>query len=101
LAHQNGSFVKILSRVFPDVNFDSTKFAVLSSKFFFFWHEVKNRRKFFDSFAREQGFDPLIAENWYSADTAAIRRLKVIFVLILLVKLLINIIEGAINSQLL
>eukprot|EP00026_Physarum_polycephalum_P006810 Phypoly_transcript_06862.p1 GENE.Phypoly_transcript_06862~~Phypoly_transcript_06862.p1 ORF type:complete len:562 (+),score=109.53 Phypoly_transcript_06862:93-1688(+) len=26
---------------------------------------MENQRKFFDDFAKEQGFDPLIAKNWY------------------------------------
>ena len=28
------------------------------------WHEEKFRRKFFENYAKENGFDPLIAENW-------------------------------------
>jgi hypothetical protein len=29
------------------------------------WVEEKIRRKFFLSFAKEKGFDPLIPDNWY------------------------------------
>lgn len=30
-----------------------------------FWASKENRREFLDRFAREQRFDPLIADNWY------------------------------------
>lgn len=43
-----------------------------------YWN-VKTRRKFFDEFAREQGFDPLHPENWYQFTTADILKKKVHF----------------------
>eukprot|EP00026_Physarum_polycephalum_P003969 Phypoly_transcript_03986.p1 GENE.Phypoly_transcript_03986~~Phypoly_transcript_03986.p1 ORF type:complete len:741 (+),score=114.71 Phypoly_transcript_03986:43-2265(+) len=73
LAHQNGSFVKTLANIFPEINFDFSKFSVLKNKF---WHDMKNRRNFFDKFARERGFDPLVPDNWYTSDKSAIRRIK-------------------------
>lgn len=30
------------------------------------WKDMNNQREFFDSFAAERNFDPLIPENWYS-----------------------------------
>eukprot|EP00026_Physarum_polycephalum_P009772 Phypoly_transcript_09908.p1 GENE.Phypoly_transcript_09908~~Phypoly_transcript_09908.p1 ORF type:complete len:313 (+),score=46.93 Phypoly_transcript_09908:110-1048(+) len=30
-----------------------------------FWESPKNRKQFFDEFARENNFDPLLPENWY------------------------------------
>lgn len=30
------------------------------------WRDVNNRREFFENFAAKKGFDPLIAENWYT-----------------------------------
>jgi hypothetical protein len=30
------------------------------------WKDPENRRKFFEDFARENNFDPLIPENWQS-----------------------------------
>ena len=30
------------------------------------WDEPENRRKFFENYAQANGFDPLIAKNWYS-----------------------------------
>jgi len=29
------------------------------------WHELKNRRIFFENFAKANKFDPLVAKNWY------------------------------------
>lgn len=31
-----------------------------------YWKDIANRRKVFDEIARDNGFDPLIAANWYS-----------------------------------
>jgi hypothetical protein len=33
------------------------------------WLDPNNRRNLLNSFARDKGFDPLIASNWYSLDT--------------------------------
>ncbi len=30
------------------------------------WTDIKDRRRFFDNFAKEMKFDPLVASNWYS-----------------------------------
>jgi hypothetical protein len=30
------------------------------------WGNIENRKKFFEKFAKENFFDPLIPENWYS-----------------------------------
>lgn len=30
-----------------------------------YWDEFENRKQFFDSYAAERKFDPLIPENWY------------------------------------
>jgi hypothetical protein len=32
------------------------------------WSEISNQRKFFDNFAKEHGFDPLVPENWYDVE---------------------------------
>jgi hypothetical protein len=40
----------------------SLEFTLLTAK----WHEIRNRRKFFESYAKRKGFDPLNPENWYS-----------------------------------
>ena len=30
-----------------------------------YWQDPKNRRSFYERFAKRQGFDPLVAANWY------------------------------------
>ena len=42
-----------------------------------YWSEESNRKNLFLAFAREQKFDPLIAQNWYSASRQAFTRFKV------------------------
>lgn len=34
--------------------------------------DIGNRKRFFDGLAQEQGFDPLIADNWYSVPASLI-----------------------------
>ncbi len=46
------------------------------------WVLAQSRKTFFDSFAMEQGFDPLVPENWYSIKQAQIRAHKVFFKII-------------------
>ena len=41
------------------------------------WPDVRNRRKFFEAYARRQGFDPLVAVNWYSQSRDKILAVKV------------------------
>lgn len=48
------------------------------------WKEKENRRKFFEHYARDTGFDPLVASNWYNQPREQIKALRVFFLLILL-----------------
>eukprot|EP00026_Physarum_polycephalum_P004291 Phypoly_transcript_04309.p1 GENE.Phypoly_transcript_04309~~Phypoly_transcript_04309.p1 ORF type:complete len:715 (+),score=105.32 Phypoly_transcript_04309:82-2145(+) len=57
-----GSYVKNLQKLFPELGLDEKKFG---SRYRGFWAAVHNRKAFFDSFAASIGFDPKIAENWY------------------------------------
>ena len=41
------------------------------------WSNETNRREVFDNFAKENGFDPLIAESWYFASPTVLREAKV------------------------
>jgi hypothetical protein len=43
------------------------------------WPVVENRRKVFELFAEENGFDPLQAENWYSQSRDKLLSIKVNF----------------------
>lgn len=40
-------------------------------------YAVSSRRKFFEDFAKEKGFDPLVANNWYLQAQDQILSLKV------------------------
>jgi len=62
LFYYDGSFVKALMHLFPDMDFDETKFFKTSR---YFWLEKNNRREFFHKISREGNFDPLVADNWY------------------------------------
>jgi hypothetical protein len=31
-----------------------------------YWQSKENRKKFFDQYAQEKGFDPLLPDNWYT-----------------------------------
>eukprot|EP00026_Physarum_polycephalum_P001070 Phypoly_transcript_01071.p1 GENE.Phypoly_transcript_01071~~Phypoly_transcript_01071.p1 ORF type:complete len:1197 (-),score=193.28 Phypoly_transcript_01071:69-3659(-) len=57
------SYVKVIMKLFPDIGLVSNKFQNIYGGF---WHSVKNRKLFFDGFAARNGFDPLIASNWYN-----------------------------------
>jgi hypothetical protein len=43
-----------------------------------YWARHKNRKQFFDDYARSNGFDPLIARNWHKQPYSKFLTLKVI-----------------------
>lgn len=49
-----------------------------------YWLDVNNCRKFFDEYAKEKGFDPLDAENWYEVRSVDLGEKKVAFLFPLL-----------------
>jgi len=64
----DSSFAKALVQLFPDIiGLDFYKFDYPS---YLYWKDVSNRRKLFDSFARDKNFDPLNPENWYPIQRA-------------------------------
>jgi len=62
LVRYNGSIVKALLSLFPNVGLDKRKLHVPDK----FWANSNNQRRFFITFAKERNFDPLVAENWYT-----------------------------------
>lgn len=42
------------------------------------FQSAENRKKFFDEIAREKGFNPLVASNWYSISRLEVLARKVI-----------------------
>eukprot|EP00026_Physarum_polycephalum_P000399 Phypoly_transcript_00400.p1 GENE.Phypoly_transcript_00400~~Phypoly_transcript_00400.p1 ORF type:complete len:1105 (+),score=129.94 Phypoly_transcript_00400:31-3345(+) len=63
LVQYNGSFVRALYSLFPELKFERHKFLNIPRNH---WRDEKNRRNFFVRYAEKKKFDPLIAENWYS-----------------------------------
>jgi len=61
--YYHGNFGKAISHLYPDINFDQDKLARKGRR---------NRKEFFDSFAKESGFDPLAAHHWYRVTEAQI-----------------------------
>eukprot|EP00026_Physarum_polycephalum_P005007 Phypoly_transcript_05033.p1 GENE.Phypoly_transcript_05033~~Phypoly_transcript_05033.p1 ORF type:complete len:665 (+),score=73.56 Phypoly_transcript_05033:296-1996(+) len=59
-----------LKFLFPDVKLSHSEFMKAS------WKEIENRRQFFEKYARERGFDPLVPENWYSQPYDQIETIK-------------------------
>jgi len=61
-AYYDGSFLRALTELYPELNFQRARFLRMKGD----WADAKSRRQFFDNFAFENRFDPLIARNWYS-----------------------------------
>eukprot|EP00026_Physarum_polycephalum_P001724 Phypoly_transcript_01726.p1 GENE.Phypoly_transcript_01726~~Phypoly_transcript_01726.p1 ORF type:complete len:978 (+),score=124.21 Phypoly_transcript_01726:128-3061(+) len=60
LAYYNDSVSKALVYLFPDIGLDPSKFADYSNR-----NNTENRKRFFELYAKENGFNPLVAHNWY------------------------------------
>eukprot|EP00026_Physarum_polycephalum_P002322 Phypoly_transcript_02328.p1 GENE.Phypoly_transcript_02328~~Phypoly_transcript_02328.p1 ORF type:complete len:917 (+),score=144.55 Phypoly_transcript_02328:40-2790(+) len=60
--YYGGSFVKAIETIYPDIGFDPSK----AYRKRYFWVSQENRTQFFNDYAREKGFDPLVPENWYN-----------------------------------
>lgn len=79
--------MKCLADAFPDkvtesefLNATSTNSKLFPSYLPIIGEQWKNksaRRSFFDSFADDHGFDPLIANNWYSVNPQMLADYKV------------------------
>ena len=42
------------------------------------WQDIANRRQFFEKYAKTNGFDPLVPENWYYQSRRKILEAKVL-----------------------
>lgn len=60
-AEKRASFAKTLLDAFPEIGLDETKLP--TGKFI---RDITFRRSLLESFAKRSGFDPLVAQNWYS-----------------------------------
>lgn len=63
-----------------------------------YWKDRNNRREFFVNFAKQKGFDALIASNWFSRNPKSIIEAKVQFALD---SFLTNVIEVRISASVL
>jgi hypothetical protein len=103
LDYYDGSYVKAISHLFPEIQFDITKFAyppsmrlslcakpllifkktiyktknVITFYEEYLWADLQKRRRFFENFAKDNGFDPLVATNWYGVSQERILSAKV------------------------
>eukprot|EP00026_Physarum_polycephalum_P000635 Phypoly_transcript_00636.p1 GENE.Phypoly_transcript_00636~~Phypoly_transcript_00636.p1 ORF type:complete len:901 (-),score=99.66 Phypoly_transcript_00636:59-2761(-) len=66
--HYRGSISEALLTIFPEIGLESGKFTYKPRNF---WKERNNHKEFFEEFARERGFDSLLASNWYSVSHQA------------------------------
>lgn len=51
----------------------------------YFSENPENKRKFLDNFAKQRGFDPLIAENWYTIQISDIKEEQVCLIFFIFV----------------
>eukprot|EP00026_Physarum_polycephalum_P017934 Phypoly_transcript_19329.p1 GENE.Phypoly_transcript_19329~~Phypoly_transcript_19329.p1 ORF type:complete len:214 (+),score=30.36 Phypoly_transcript_19329:89-643(+) len=63
MAKQFSSHFRMLASAYPTIKFDYSKFHY---KYKGYWEHSSNHKLFFDNIAKENNFDPLIANNWYS-----------------------------------
>jgi hypothetical protein len=94
MSYYKGSVPTALQALFPEISIDKQKFwaqglppsfsllflsplpllsplsililPLLTHFLFLFLVSWKKRRKYFENYAKEHGFDPLVAENWYT-----------------------------------
>eukprot|EP00026_Physarum_polycephalum_P001418 Phypoly_transcript_01419.p1 GENE.Phypoly_transcript_01419~~Phypoly_transcript_01419.p1 ORF type:complete len:980 (+),score=139.70 Phypoly_transcript_01419:131-3070(+) len=69
LEYYEGSVVKALLDVYPNIGLDEEKFLITTRQY---WQQEQNQRKFFDDFAHKHDFDPLSAASWYTISRAAV-----------------------------
>lgn len=84
--------------LFPEVKFDKSKlnsksmilliiFDLLFLLIVFvimldLWHSAEKRRNFFEKYAKDENFDPLVAENWHSRSLQSLMLTKVLIIVI-------------------
>ena len=87
LSYHNQGLRSALCDLFPDIGLIKYKFWPCKIFFFFSrlftyttaWSDPQSRRRFFEDYAKENKFDPLIPSNWYSNDRKKILSTKVFY----------------------
>lgn len=85
MSFHNNNHRRAILQLFPNIGLEDSRE--------FMWGNPKDRREFFDKFAKEiKRFDPLIAENWYDASLTEIcsQKVNIIFRNILFIIFLIK-----------
>eukprot|EP00026_Physarum_polycephalum_P002320 Phypoly_transcript_02326.p1 GENE.Phypoly_transcript_02326~~Phypoly_transcript_02326.p1 ORF type:complete len:617 (+),score=95.55 Phypoly_transcript_02326:985-2835(+) len=72
LAMFNLRLADALLYAFPELSFDRSRFSYMVG----YWSSPQNRRIFFIRYAEKNGFDPLIAANWYNLSFSHVRKEK-------------------------
>jgi hypothetical protein len=62
LDRYQGSYITALTTLYPNIGLQKGMFFGASKMY----KSVKQQRDFFDSYAKFNNFDPLVAENWYN-----------------------------------
>lgn len=89
-----GSLLDALRDLFPDTTIDKETESMLGKRFLLlyaysfsklveFWR-ASFYRNVIVSFAREKGFEPLIANNWYQVSPMEVEKFKVLFTILLI-----------------
>lgn len=105
MSFHNNSVARALGDLFPEITFDPSLFhsniCIILLFYLFYiiicffvfidlycyldWMDVRNRRKFFEKYAREHGFNPTDPEGWYKQNKKQILETKVLNNLITLI----------------
>jgi len=69
LRYHSNSVPQALLDLFPNIGWDLSKLNLNNR-----WGDVRSRRKFFKEYAKKNGFDPLVPENWYLQSSSKIEQ---------------------------
>jgi hypothetical protein len=80
LKYHNYSISRALIELFPNIGLKKEKFHSKPNHFSFLYYFInfyiawnpQNSRQFFEKYAKDHGFDPLIPKNWYSVSYRSI-----------------------------
>jgi len=73
LEYYKGSFARALGHLFPEIGLQTDKLLKLPDKYNY---SLRTQRKVFINFAKENGFDPFVAQNWYTVSVRKIIKFK-------------------------
>lgn len=97
LAHYEGNMAKALLDLFPYIGLDKRKFIdsgnnnklivipyIINNYIcvgYLYWSSSENRKRFFDSFAEKNEFNPLHPSSWYSISKENLHKQKVLIII--------------------